>query len=71
MNRMHRKKLSVAVMNALNAGVVVSLAAPMAYAQQTPAPGTTTAPPVQKIESIEVTGSRLPSLTLESVSPST
>ena len=67
MNRMHRKKLSVAVMNALNAGVVASLAAPLAYAQQPTAPAT--APPAQKIERIEVTGSRLPSLTLESVSP--
>ena len=62
MNRMHRKKLSVAVMHALNAGVVAGLVAPMAYAQ------TTTAEP-QKLEKIEVTGSRLPSLTVESVSP--
>ncbi len=63
MNRMHRKKLSVAVMNALNAGVVVGLATPLAYAQQTPP----TEP--QKIERIEVTGSRIPSPTLTSESP--
>ncbi len=63
MNRMHRKKLSLAVMNALNAGVVVGLAAPMAYAQQTPP-----AEPA-KIEKIEVTGSRIPLQTLESESP--
>ncbi len=62
MNRMHRKKLSLAVMNALNAGVVVGLAAPVAYAQQTP-------PEPQKIEKIEVTGSRIPSPTLTSESP--
>ena len=64
MNRMHRKKLSVAVMNAVNAGVVVGLAAPLAYAQQ-PAP----AEPPQKIERIEVTGSRIPSPALTSESP--
>ena len=92
MKRMHRKKISLAVMNALGAGMVVGLAAPVASAQDaTPAPSstqtttsqspvilaqattpppattTTTAPP--KIESVEVTGSRLPSPTLESVSP--
>jgi len=63
MNRMHRKKLSVAVKNAVNAGVVAGLAAPLAYAQQTPP-----AEP-QKIERIEVTGSRIPSATLTSESP--
>ena len=36
MNRMQRKKLSLAIVNALNAGVVVGLAAPLAYAQQSP-----------------------------------
>jgi hypothetical protein len=45
MNRMQRKKLSVAVKNAVNAGVVAGLAAPLAYAQQTPP-----AEPPQKIE---------------------
>ena len=64
MNRMQRKKLSLAVMNALNAGVVVSLAAPMAYGQATPP-----AAEPQKIEKIEVTGSRIPSPTLTSESP--
>ena len=68
MNRMQRKRLSVAVMNAVNAGVVVGLAAPMAYAQQTPAPA---GAEVQKIERIEVTGSRIPSPTLTSESPVT
>ena len=34
MSRMKRKKLSLAVRNALNAGVVVGLAAPLAYGQQ-------------------------------------
>ena len=63
MNRMHRKKLSVAVMNALNAGVVVGLATPLAHAQQTPP----TEP--QRIERIEVTGSRIPSPVLTSDSP--
>ena len=66
MNRMHRKKLSVAVINAVNAGVVVGLATPLAYAQQTPPP---TAAEPQKIERIEVTGSRIPSPTLTSESP--
>ena len=92
MKRMHRKKISLAVMNALGAGMVVSLAAPVASAQDaTPAPSssqtttspspvilaqaagapaaTTTAAAPPKIERVEVTGSRLPSLTLESVSP--
>jgi iron complex outermembrane recepter protein len=65
--KLNRKKLSLAVVQALNAGVVVSLAAPLANAQ--PAP-TTATPPVQKIgDRIEVTGSRIPSLTLESTSP--
>ena len=34
--KVQRKQLSLAVVNALNAGVVVSLATPFAYAQQTP-----------------------------------
>ncbi|MEO8304258.1 MAG: TonB-dependent receptor [Betaproteobacteria bacterium] len=64
MKRMHRKKLSLAVVQALNAGVVVGLAVPLAYAQSSP--------PVQKIEKIEVTGSRIPvPLNLESTSPVT
>ena len=68
MRNVSKKKLSVAITAALNAGVVVGLAAPAAYAQQA-APATTTAPQTQKIERVEVTGSRLPSPTLESVSP--
>jgi iron complex outermembrane receptor protein len=61
MKRMHRKKLSLAVMNAVNAGVVVGLAAPLAQAQQAAEP--------QKIEKIEITGSRIPSPTLTSEAP--
>jgi outer membrane receptor protein involved in Fe transport len=62
--KMQRKKLSIAVVNALNAGVAVSMVAPFAYAQQTP-PATEP----QRIEKIEVTGSRIPSPTLTSDSP--
>jgi outer membrane receptor protein involved in Fe transport len=70
MRNVSRKKLSVAITAALNAGVVVGLAAPAAYAQQATPSTTTTPPPApQKIERVEVTGSRLPSPTLESVSP--
>ena len=67
MLKIRRKKLSIAVVNALNAGVVVSLAAPLAYAQQTPTTVETAI--TQKIEKIEVTGSRIPSPTLTSESP--
>jgi iron complex outermembrane receptor protein len=68
MNKFGRKKLSLAVVNALGAGMVVGMAAPMAYAQQTTPATTTTATP-QRIERVEITGSRLPSPTLESTSP--
>lgn len=64
MRKFGRKKLSLAIVNALSAGMVVGLAAPMAYAQQ----ATPTTQP-QKIERVEITGSRLPSPTLESTSP--
>jgi iron complex outermembrane receptor protein len=60
--RVNRKKLSVAVWNALNAGVVLSLATPVVFAQ-------TAAPAPQKIEKIEVTGSRIPREIAESESP--
>ncbi len=72
MNRMQRKKLSLAIVNALNAGVVVGLAVPMAYAQQSPMPAVSeVAKSLQpeKLEKIEVTGSRIPSPTLTSDSP--
>ncbi|MEO8675912.1 MAG: TonB-dependent receptor [Casimicrobiaceae bacterium] len=59
--KLNKKHLSLAIARALSAGAVVGLAAPMVYAQ--------TPPPVQKIEKIEVTGSRIPSLNLESESP--
>ncbi len=62
--KLNRKQLSLAVARALSAGAAVGLAAPMVYAQTPPA-----TPPVQKIEKIEVTGSRIPSLNLESESP--
>src|SRR6266571_4822529 len=62
MKRMHRKKLSLAVAQALGAGIIVGLAAPSAYAQ--------VAPPAERIEKLTVTGSRLPvSPNLESTSP--
>ena len=62
--KLNRKQLSLAIARALSAGAAVGLAAPMVYAQTPPA-----TPPVQKIEKIEVTGSRIPSLNLESESP--
>jgi len=65
--KINRKLLSVAVWNALNAGVVLTLAAPVVFAQQTPAPADAQA--AQKIEEIEVTGSRIPRELAESDSP--
>lgn len=65
--KVNRKKLSVAVWNALNAGVMLSLAAPIVLAQQTPAPAA--GQTAQKIEKIEVTGSRIPKELAESESP--
>jgi outer membrane receptor protein involved in Fe transport len=59
---MKRRQLSLAVAKALGAGAIAGLAAP-AYAQQPPAP------PVEKVQRIEVTGSRIPLQTLESESP--
>src|SRR6185295_15431786 len=64
--KMKRTRLSTAIVNVLNAGVVVSLATPLAYAQQA-APPTET----QRIEKVEVTGSRIPSPTITSESPVT
>jgi hypothetical protein len=61
MNRMKRRQLSLAVAKALGAGAIVGLAAPAAYAQQQA--------PVEKVQRIEVTGSRIPLQTLESESP--
>jgi outer membrane cobalamin receptor len=65
---MHRKKLSLAVAQALSAGIIVGLAAPAAYAQVPP--GQQPAP-VEKIEKFNVTGSRIPAPNLESTSPIT
>ena len=65
MKRMHRKKLSLAVAQAVGAGIFVT--APLAYGQAQPAqPG---APGFQ--EKITITGSRIPSPNLESTSPIT
>src|ERR1700741_5259401 len=61
MKKMQRRKLSLAVARTLSAGAVVGLAAPLAYGQ--------TPPPVEKVQKIEVTGSRIPLQTLESESP--
>ncbi len=62
--KMNHKKLSLAVRHAINAGLVVGLAAPLVHAQQTPA-----TPPVQTLDKVEVTGSRITSATFESASP--
>jgi len=64
MKRMHRKKLSLAVAQALGAGIFVGLAAPAAFGQPAPAAGT---PGYQ--EKITVTGTRIPSPNLDSTSP--
>ncbi len=64
MKRMNRKKVSLAVRQAISAGVVFGLAAPMVHAQQA-----ATTPPVQTLEKVEVTGSRITSATFESASP--
>ena len=62
--KMNHKKLSLAVRHAINAGLVFGLAAPLVHAQQTPA-----SPPVQTLDKVEVTGSRISSATFESASP--
>src|SRR5205085_12410211 len=67
MKRMHRKKLSLAVAQALGAGIFVGLAAPAALGQvPAPAPGTP-----GYVEKLTVTGTRIPSANLESTSPIT
>jgi len=66
MKRIHRKKLALAVANAVSAGAAIGLAAPLVYGQQ-PAPPA--APPVEKLQKIVVTGSLIPLQTLESESP--
>ena len=60
MKRMHRKKLSLAVAQAVGAGLIVGLAAPSALGQGQPA---------GYQEKITVTGTRIPSPNLESTSP--
>jgi len=61
-----RRRLSLAIAKALGAGAVLGLAAPLADAQQLQPPPP---PAVEKIQKIEVTGSRIPLQTLESESP--
>ncbi|HTS22621.1 MAG TPA: TonB-dependent receptor [Casimicrobiaceae bacterium] len=56
---MHRKKLSLAVTQAVGAGILVGLAAPAAYGQT----------PAGYQEKITVTGTRIPSPNIESTSP--
>ena len=66
---MQRKKLWLTI-NAMNAGIAVSMAAPMAVnAQTSPVLTDVTRAITPTSEKIEVTGSRLPSLTTESPSP--
>lgn len=59
------KALPLAVAGALNAGLIASLSMTTALAQQAPAK------PDEKVEKIEVTGTRIPSANLESTSPIT
>ena len=73
MKRMHRKKLWL-TLNAMNAGIVVGLAVPGTVNAQTPLPSSPVLTDISKAitpttEKFEVTGSRLSSLTTESVSP--
>jgi iron complex outermembrane receptor protein len=74
MLKVKRKKLPLAILQALGAGAMVSVVAPVANAQVQPAqtsPTTTvTAEEVQKF-STTVTGSRIPSANLTSTSPVT
>jgi len=67
MLKVNRKKLSLAVMQALGAGAMVGVVVPAALAQTVP-PATNA--DVQKF-STTVTGSRIPSANLESTSPIT
>ena len=68
MNRMHRKKLSRGGHERAERRCR-RRAWRRRWRTRSSPPRRPTAPPAQKIERIEVTGSRLPSLTLESVSP--
>ncbi|MEO8567317.1 MAG: TonB-dependent receptor plug domain-containing protein, partial [Betaproteobacteria bacterium] len=72
--KVNRKKLPLAILQALGAGAMVGVAAPVANAQVQPTqttPSTTiTAEEVQKF-STTVTGSRIPSANLTSTSPVT
>ena len=74
MLKVNRKKLSLAVLQALSAGAIVGVVAPVANAQVQPAQTTPTttvsAEDVQKF-STTVTGSRIPSANLNSTSPVT
>jgi len=74
MLKVNRKKLPLAVLQALGAGAMVGVVAPVANAQvqtqQSPTTTTITAEEVQKF-STTVTGSRIPSANLTSTSPVT
>jgi outer membrane receptor protein involved in Fe transport len=72
MLKVNRKKLSLAVLQALGTGVMVGAVMPVANAQQTtPAPATTAAAEDVQRFSTTVTGSRIPSANLTSTSPVT
>jgi iron complex outermembrane recepter protein len=66
---MKMKQLSLAVVQAIAFGVGAGMAT--SAVAQTPAPATPPAAAAEKIEKIEVTGSRIPSANLESISPIT
>src|SRR5438309_4994067 len=63
MMKVNRKKLSLAVMQALSASAAVGFAAAPAYAADAPTP------PVERFAPMTITGSRIPSPNLESTSP--
>jgi iron complex outermembrane recepter protein len=76
MMKLNRKQLSLAIARALSAGTAVSMVAPMVFAQQPTSPvvsevAKALTPDTQKLEKVEVTGSRIPSATLTSDSPVT
>jgi outer membrane receptor protein involved in Fe transport len=76
MMKLNRKQLSLAIARALSAGAAVGMVAPMAFAQTPTSPVVSEVtkaltPETQKLERVEVTGSRIPSATVTSESPVT
>ncbi len=74
--KLNRKQLSLAIARALSAGAAVGMVAPMAFAQTPTSPVVSEVtkaltPETQKLERVEVTGSRIPSATVTSESPVT